>query len=198
MLVNLTSFLEPDWPRRAARRILTALSRVHAAFAPGEGVSARKSTQRPSASLSKWLMVALGAHLLLQVALPLRFLLYPGSVNWTEEGFRFAWRVMLTEKIGQVEYRVVVPGAETERVYPRRELTPLQYRMMATQPDMILEYALHLRERYRKTGRDAQIFADAWVSHNGRAAARLIDPTKDLGGQARSLAPAAFILAEGH
>ena len=33
----------------------------------------------------------------IQFLLPLRHLLYPGNVNWTEEGFRFAWRVMLVE-----------------------------------------------------------------------------------------------------
>ncbi len=51
-------------------------------------------------------------YLALQVLVPLRFALYPGNPNWTEEAFRFAWRVMLIEKSGSVEYRVATRDGE--------------------------------------------------------------------------------------
>ena len=60
-------------------------------------------------------------------------------MNWTEEAFRFAWRVMLIEKSGSVEYRVRTERGES-RLLPRTELTPLQYKMMSTDPDMISTY----------------------------------------------------------
>ena len=38
--------------------------------------------------------------LAVQIVVPLRHQLYPGSVRWNEEGYRFGWRVLLTEKVG--------------------------------------------------------------------------------------------------
>jgi len=42
----------------------------------------------------------LSVYIVLQVVVPFRFLLYPGKLFWTEEGYRFSWRVMLMEKAG--------------------------------------------------------------------------------------------------
>ena len=40
------------------------------------------------------------AYFSLQILLPFRFMLYPGNLFWTEQGYRFSWRVMLMEKVG--------------------------------------------------------------------------------------------------
>lgn len=180
MLTGATVFFEPDWPRRWLAPFVSR--------APGGAVAVR--TTPPA------LLVGAGLYLVVQALLPLRFLLYPGSVNWSEQGFRFSWRVMLIEKAGQVEYAVVSPSRrETLRIYPRRELTPLQYRMLSTQPDMIHQYALHLKERFQQQGfTDAQVFARAWVSLNGRPSQPIIDPYFDLASVPRSFAPSPFIV----
>jgi vitamin K-dependent gamma-carboxylase len=103
--------------------------------------------------------------------------------------------VMLIEKAGQVEYEVTAAHARRFHVFPREELTPLQLRQMATQPDMIADYARHLRERFEARGyRDVQVFAHAWVSFNGRRNQRLVDPTVDLSRAERSFAPKPWIL----
>ena len=44
------------------------------------------------------IIAALTLFAIIQVAMPLRHYAYPGNVRWNEEGYRFAWRVMLTEK----------------------------------------------------------------------------------------------------
>ncbi len=182
MLIGATLFFEPEWPRRWLARFDRRL-RVASDASGGAGTSR-----------ALWLIS--GAYLMVQLLVPLRFLLYPGWVNWSEEGFRFAWRVMLVEKAGQVEFEVVAPGARKRfQVFPRRELTPLQYRMMATQPDMIHEYALHLERRYHERGfRDVKVYARAWVSLNGRPSQPLIDPDVDLASQPRALGPSRFIV----
>jgi hypothetical protein len=182
MLAALSVFFAPSWPRRW-------LAPGHRDLAPAPAQLAR----RP---LPRWGLPLALTYLLLQCLLPLRHLAYPGPVNWTEEGFRFAWRVMLIEKTGQVEYEVRSTGpARRFRVYPRRELTPLQYRMLSTQPDMIQDYALHLARRYRHAGlRDVRVHAHAWASLNGRPAQRLIDPAVDLAAAPRTLAPARWIV----
>ena len=50
--------------------------------------------------------VALALLALAQIAMPLRHWAYPGNVRWKEEGYRFAWRVMLTEKTEHVRFCV--------------------------------------------------------------------------------------------
>jgi vitamin K-dependent gamma-carboxylase len=132
-------------------------------------------------------------HLTLQALLPLRHWAYPGDVNWTNEGFRFAWRVMLVEKVGQVEF-LIETAKGVERVYPERGLTRLQYAQMSIQPDMILQYARHLAEPYRAQGLAVAVRADAWASLNGRPAQRLIDPLVDLAREAPSFQPAQWIV----
>lgn len=197
MLASTTLFFDPSWPRRLGAGRLAAPSQPASPTAP--------AAPSPSFRLGFGFgFGALGAtvaalYLGLQVLIPLRFVLYPGNVNWTEEGFRFAWRVMLVEKSGQVEFEVVTHNPPRRWVvYPRSELTPLQYKMMSTQPDMIHEYALHLAERYRRQGYpDVEVRAQAWAALNGRPSQRLIDPTIDLAREPRSLRPKSWIVPLG-
>ena len=107
---------------------------------------------------------------LLLLLFPARHFLWSGNVNWTEQGYRFSWRVLLNEKTGLVDYRVVDPqSGEVWRVLPRTELTPLQHQHMRTQPDMIRDYALHLKRRFtERLGRDVEVYVDSWASLNGR------------------------------
>jgi hypothetical protein len=183
MLVSTTLFFEPDWPRRWLAVARSAhLPEPHAGGATGR--------------LGRFGAAALAGYLAIQVATPLRFVLYPGNVNWHEQGFRFAWRVMLVEKAGQVEFRLLA-GDDDRRfsIYPRETLTPLQYKMMSTQPDMIQEYARALQQSYAAQGYEhVRVYADAWVSLNGRPRQRLIDPNVDLASVPWSLAPKVWIL----
>ena len=108
-----------------------------------------------------------------------------GGLSWTEQGFRFAWHVMLIEKTGQVDFRVVDnDDGSNWVVYPREHLSALQHRMMSTQPDMILSFAHHLEDEWNAKGHlDVSVYADAWASLNGRRRQRLIDPDVDLSEQ---------------
>jgi hypothetical protein len=128
--------------------------------------------------------------------MPFRHLLYPGDVSWTEEGFRYSWSVMLVEKNGAVDLSVTDPATgRVHAVSPREYLTPIQAKMMATQPDMILTFA-HLvgRDFERRGIQNPEVRADVFVSWNGRAAARLVDPTVDLHRERESLAPKTWLL----
>jgi vitamin K-dependent gamma-carboxylase len=160
MIVLTTVFFPHDWPRR-----------TKVAHQPA-----------PAGALSLPATVAIAAYLALQVLIPLRHFAYPGAVNWTEEGFRFAWRVMLIEKTGDVELRVV-DRATGQRftVSPRDELSARQLAIMSTQPQMIIQYARHVAQRFERRGyRDVAVYADAFSSLNGRRTQRLLDPAYDL------------------
>jgi hypothetical protein len=72
-------------------------------------------------------------------------------------------------------------------VDPRSELTKLQTNMMATQPDMIADYARHLADEARRGGHvDVEVRADVYVALNGRPNQRFIDPDADLARATRA------------
>lgn len=185
MLTCATLFFEPTWPRALIARVR-----------PGaREASPPDSRAFPAQPLSPQLLAALGLYVAVGVAMPLRLLLYPGASSWTEEGFRFAWRVMLTEKTGHVEFEIVDLAGRRTRLNPRSELTPLQYAMMATQPDMIQQFAHHLARRHEAEGRGrVRVYAHSWAALNGRPSQRLIDPTVDLAAEVRSIFPKRFIV----
>jgi uncharacterized membrane protein YphA (DoxX/SURF4 family) len=182
MMVSATLFFDPSWPRR-----LPWPTRWGARLAPG--------TRTGGAPLGRAAAATAMGYLLIQLLLPLRHFAYPGNTLWTEEGFRFAWRVMLIEKSGELELTVVDHEGRRSVVDPRDYLTPFQARMTATQPDMILELShIVARDRAALTGGPVRVYADATVSFNGRMRARLIDSSVDLAAEEDGLAPKRWIL----
>jgi hypothetical protein len=133
-----------------------------------------------------------------QVAFPLRFLAYGGSVRWHEQGMRFSWRVMVREKNGSITFVVRAPSAgRTFYVAPHQYLTRLQEREMSSQPDLILQLAHRIRDDYAAKGfGPVEVRADTWVSLNGRAIHRLIDPNADLSRIEDGIGKADWILPE--
>jgi uncharacterized membrane protein YphA (DoxX/SURF4 family) len=121
-------------------------------------------------------------YFLLQLFLPLRHLLYPGNVLWTERGFRFSWNVMLMEKNAFIEFYMFDQETKKEWLVPLQPLlTKQQQRMMACQPDMIIQFARFLaKDHQSKTGHKAQVRVECYASLNGRASRLLIDPETDL------------------
>ena len=135
-------------------------------------------------------------HFSLQLLLPFRYLLYPGKLYWTEEGYRFSWRVMLMEKGGTAFFYVTdsKTGKKSE-VINSEFLTPLQEKMMATQPDMILQYAHFLKKEYLKRGVDNPLItADGYVTLNGSGSRAFIDSRVNLAAEVESFAPKKWIL----
>ena len=138
--------------------------------------------------------VALLALLMCHFILPWRYLLYPGNVMWHEQGFRFSWRVMLMEKNGYTELNVITPSNKIYLVDNSKYLTPLQVKMMSTQPDMILEYSQIVAQDFEKRGFEKfKIEADSWVSLNGRKPFRMIQNNVDLRTQKSGFATKTWI-----
>ncbi len=150
---------------------------------------------REGAPLGTMATIAIAAWLVIQIALPLRHWLYAGDVLYTEEGFRYSWLVMIVERQGFTTFRVVTPDGRS-RVEDPEELTPQQRRMMATQPDLILQYAHHLRDEHAARGQDVRVYVDAFVSTNGRHRRRLVDPSVDLAHESDSLFGFSWVLTE--
>jgi hypothetical protein len=129
--------------------------------------------RRPMAAfLAVWVTV--------QVLVPLRHWVIPGDVNWTEEGDRFAWRLLLNEKQARAAFVVTEPATGKRWVEDQRKhLTGLQIRN-SPRPDLLLQFAHYLKDYYREQGRDVEVRVEAAATLNGRSAQWWILPKKDL------------------
>ncbi|HYQ73380.1 MAG TPA: HTTM domain-containing protein [Gammaproteobacteria bacterium] len=186
-------FFEPDWPRRVWRALTSSTAAKVPAVPDGVAVSAAAVP----AYQRRLIIGLLCAWLALQVLVPLRHLLYPGNVSWTEEGHRFAWQMMLREKSGIARFTIVDPGSG--RFWNANlpdYLTQRQIRKMVTRPDMLLQFAHHLRWIWARENNlpGVAVHVTTAVSLNGRAPVALVDPERDLAATPRNLQPADWIL----
>ncbi len=167
----------------------------------GAWLKVRKELLRPARAFrfkraSQYsLIILLTLFFAIQVVLPFRYLLYPGELFWTEEGYRFSWRVMLMEKAGNALFIIQDSSGKKVMADNTQFLTPLQEKMMATQPDMILQYAHILRDYYKSQGfDDPQVYVDSYVTLNGRLGKPLIDLNTDLAKEMDSFAHKTWIV----
>jgi len=139
-----------------------------------------KSTQ-PRA-IPKLHLLILIPFFIFQLLMPLRHYLYAGDVNWTMEGYRFSWRVMLNEKTGFVTFYIVDETTNQRQiVYGREYLTDQQVRHMSYQPDMIVSFAHYLATQHNfDSSHDIAVYAEVYVAHNGKSSRLLIDRDQNL------------------
>ncbi|MGH7784298.1 MAG: HTTM domain-containing protein, partial [Candidatus Binatia bacterium] len=171
-----TLFVEPGTPRRWWNEITL---RKSANLAQITNVP---PSARPTSARTKLVTALVFAFLLFHVLMPMRHFLYPGNVNWTEEGQFFSWRMKLRDKKGTVAF--IVKDQKSGDILdfdPKAELTEDQFFKMPVVPQMIVQYAHHLQDQARSVGyKDVTVRARAVVSMNGRAPQDLIDPSVDL------------------
>jgi hypothetical protein len=181
MVFAVLVFFDAEWPRK----LLPILRRQLAVARPA----------RAWTPLGAGFTAVVLAFCAFQAVMPLRQWLYPGTVLWNEQGMRFSWRVMLREKSGSLQYRMVTADGTQAIVTPHDYLTEQQYREMAGQPDMILQLAHRIRDDYDARGLGpVRVYADSLVSLNGRPAQRMIDPQADLARIEDGLGRADWIL----
>ncbi len=88
---------------------------------------------------------------LLHLSVPFRHHYFKGNVAWTEEGHRYSWRMMLRGKRGGGQFKVKnLSTNELKVVRPKDYLSDRQYRKVYTHPDMILQFAHHIRDEYQE------------------------------------------------
>ena len=124
----------------------------------------------------------IGFFLFIQFLLPLRHNLYNGELFWTERGYRFSWRVMLVEKKGFTEFKLV-DNDKSNSFYIKNEdhLTDFQEKQMSFQPDFIKEFADYLGDFYKAKGySNIEIHVNSYVTLNGRRSKRLIKRNTDI------------------
>ena len=197
MLAGALIFFPPDWPKRLAGNLRAtgkSAGSPDTVPAPDRSIAGKRRAWLPKVACA-----AIVVYFLVQLAIPLRHYAYPGNVRWNEEGYRFSWRVLLTEKAGMAEYRVVDPeSGRSWPVGPERYLTRLQAERAATQPDMLLETVRIIAGDFASKGYpNVQVYADVFVSMNGREYQRLIDPSVNLASTEHGLKPKRWLLEPG-
>lgn len=187
MIVTALIFFSPGFHLTIIRQ-LTRWIAIPATFL----LAHRTYTYRP---VARNIVLSLFAvFFAVQLVFPLRYLLYPGELFWTEQGYRFSWRVMLMEKAGYAQFTVKDELGHQTIVNNTNFLTPLQEKMMSTQPDMLLQYAHILRDYYAQRGyRQPQVYVDSYVALNGRMGRPLIDPATNLADKQESFTHKAWI-----
>jgi hypothetical protein len=194
MIVAATVFFGPDWPVRLTR---TVRARRPVGSVPAHDIAAADVVRSGRAArISLPAAAALVVLAVVQLVLPLRHYAYASNVRWSEEGYYWSWRVMITEKAGHVDYRITDPATgRTWTTGPELVLADWQAEHADTRPDLIHATALLIARHYREAGMaGVEVRADAWVAMNGQPAHRIIDPVIDLAAQPRTPAPDRWIL----
>jgi hypothetical protein len=157
----------------------------------------KKGTDYPASFPTQKLVAGLlVAYLAFQVLFPLRHYVYPGNVNWTEEGHNFSWHMKLRTKSGEAVFTVTHPrSGQTWTIKPEEYLKSHQLMKTITKPDLILLFGHYLAEEKRREGyEDVEVRARVIVSLNGRQPQLLIDPNVDLAKEQVSLLPTRWIV----
>jgi hypothetical protein len=158
------------------------------AIPPQEGVRGRSLT-------SQWKIAVISTFFIIQLLLPWRYLLYSDELFWTEEGYRFSWRVMLMEKAGYTNFKIVNPETGDKFYVNNADfLTSFQEKQMATQPDFILEYAHFLANKYKRLDQEVEVYVESYVALNGRKSKPFIDPRVNLAAENESFKKKQWIL----
>lgn len=174
MIAATLLFFPPDWTRRLFRRgVKTPASEPNVA-----GSAPRRN---------QWVVVLLVLYLGFHLLIPFRHWLIPGHASWTEEGHRFAWRMMLRTKVNAVQFVVTDPKTgQSELAQITRWLTPRQFNKMARDPEMLREFAHFVRREYwEQLRRDVEVRVVVLNSLNGRKPQQLVDPNVDLSREPR-------------
>ncbi|NNK72763.1 MAG: HTTM domain-containing protein [Flavobacteriaceae bacterium] len=132
-------------------------------------------------SLRNVAYIAAAVYFMIQIALPLRHWFIRDNVLWTEEGHRLSWRMMLRSRSGTASYRVVDSKTNTvTHINMTKYLSEKQKNLASTRPDIIWQFAQHLKADYKTKGQDVSVYVNCSVSVNGRPYQKLIDPNVDL------------------
>ncbi len=178
MITATLIFFSSDWHRRILEKIQGYLNPISQKLV----IKTKKTPIYELRRGQKFISSMIFIFFALQLIFPFRYVCYPGKLFWTEQGFRYSWRVMLMEKAGTAFFYIQDKDSDKKYEINNRDfLTAQQEKMMATQPDLILQYAKIIETEVQKKGwDDPKITADIYVTLNGKRSKQFIDPTVDL------------------
>ncbi len=184
MIFATLMFFDPSWPRQIIKKFRIAKKSKIVKESPSKITSLTKN--------QKIILSLFFIFIIFQIAMPLRHYAYPGNVSWTEEGHNFSWHMKLRDKDTEhIQFYATDPKTgDLWLIDHYDDLTDRQVSKMANRPDMILQYAHFLAEKFRENGYDdIEITVDVVSSLNGREPQSLIDPAVNLAEQPITILP---------
>lgn len=116
----------------------------------------------------------------IQILIPLRHLVFPGSVAWTMEGQRFSWMMKLHTRTGTGQF-IVRTGERVIAIDPYDRLPPFTAGQVLAFPQNLVKYARILRAEFEvRDGRVESVTAKISLRLNDHSARPYIDPDVDL------------------
>ncbi|MXN91097.1 HTTM domain-containing protein [Flavobacterium sp. Sd200] len=190
MIVSSLLFFDSGFHKKVLQFITHILKLP---FNPQTEVKIKTEPNTPANNLK---LAFLATFVAFQLLFPFRYLFYPQELFWTEEGFRFSWRVMLMEKAGYTEFTVTDPATGKGLTVNNSDfLTPFQEKQMSFQPDFIVQYAHFLHQHYKTLGMHHPVVkVSSYVTLNGRLSVPYIDPNVNLAKQDDSFSHKTWIL----
>lgn len=176
-------FFSADWHKRLWEIVWSSRFRVYRFGSMGNKTASNKITtpNYKLLTINYGLLSLLAIHFTLQLLVPLRHHLSDDNLYWTENGYRFSWRVMLMEKTGYLEFRVRNIATQKESIVQTGEyFSAFQQRQLVTQPDMILQAANVIAKDYENRGIQVEVYADSFASLNGEKHRPFVNPTVNL------------------
>ena len=128
-------------------------------------------------------------YVIIQLLLPLRHYAYKGNVDWTSEGYFFAWRMKIRSKTNSVTLKVKDgPNGKLGVVNPYLFLNTLQYQAVCDNPGAMYTYVQQLKKKGPAMGVQQPQFYLSWkCSMNGHPAQLVVDSTYDFGSVKHNL-----------
>lgn len=151
----------------------------------GGGLPEEKITNTTS-TLPAWrqslISKLLVGYLVVQLFLPIRYLMYGGNLFWHEQGYRFSWRVMLMEKNGYTSFIVRDPVENVQKEVDQDiYLTPFQKQQLRSQPDMMIQFGRFLGNEFKaRHGYNPEVYVKSRISLNARRSQQFTDDTYDI------------------
>ncbi|WP_246073253.1 HTTM domain-containing protein [Formosa sediminum] len=185
-------FFCAEWHQKALLILRAILSPIQNVFKMNSALKRTKDFQYKTPLP----ILVLGVFFVFQLLFPLRYMLYDGELFWTGEGYLFSWRTALIERSGTITFHVVDSDTgESYKVNNTDFLTARQEKHMSYQPDFILEYAHELGRCFITKGHNnIEVYAESYVSLNGRPSAPYVNPKVDLFKEKESLKHKTWIL----
>ncbi|MGB0429520.1 MAG: HTTM domain-containing protein [Bacteroidia bacterium] len=135
-------------------------------------------------------------HFIIQLALPFRHVLYSSNLYWSEEGYRFSWRVMLTDKAGVAFFKVKDELGKETLVNLDQYLTERQQKYVATNPDFMVQMAKHIKSDFETKGyKNPKVFVESYLNLNGKGSQAFTNSKIDIANQNWGLKPKNWILS---
>ncbi|MEL6943761.1 MAG: HTTM domain-containing protein, partial [Bacteroidota bacterium] len=178
MIAAVSIFFSPNWHQKILTQLSKIVDQTHLSYLQiKEKVVLPIKRQQQQVTL-----IFLALFFGVQLLFPWRYILYDSNVFWSEEGYRFSWRVMLMEKSGNATFYIKDGETGKEgRVINSNFLNKHQEKQMAMQPDMILQYAHFLGAHYKKQGvKNPKVRAEVYVTLNGAKSRLFFDEQLDL------------------